>query len=129
MKNPFLKGIIPNGEITNPSRKKQHDTLWVFLYFRVVKKKPGNYNSNRAICRCFLWGIEMIFHVKIEKAEDGWFVVECPALPGCVSQGKDEKEALENIKEAIIAWLWAEDQKAAAVLSQSTDCQPVVVAV
>jgi len=30
-------------------------------------------------------------------------VVECPALPGCVSQGKDEKEALENIKEASIS--------------------------
>ena len=32
----------------------------------------------------------MIFHVIMERAEDGWFVVECPALPGCVSQGKDE---------------------------------------
>ena len=49
----------------------------------------------------------------LERAEDGWIVAECPALPGCVSQGKDEKEALENIKEAITAWLWAEDQKAA----------------
>lgn len=53
----------------------------------------------------------IIFHVTLEQAEDGWFVVECPALPGCVSQGLDEKEALENIKEAITAWLWAEDQK------------------
>jgi len=56
----------------------------------------------------------MIFHVTLEQDEDGWFVVECPALPGCVSQGRDEKEALENIKEAITAWLWAEDQKATA---------------
>ena len=39
----------------------------------------------------------MVFHVKIEHAEDGWIVVECPALPGCVSQGKDEKEALDNL--------------------------------
>jgi predicted RNase H-like HicB family nuclease len=53
----------------------------------------------------------MLFHVNIEKDEDGWVVAECPALPGCVSQGKDEQEALENIKEAIEAWLWAEDQK------------------
>ena len=42
----------------------------------------------------------MIFHVTMEQS-DGWYVVECPALPGCVSQGRDEKEALENIKEAI----------------------------
>ena len=54
----------------------------------------------------------MIFQVTLEQAEDGWIVAECPALPGCVSQGKDEKEALDNIREAITAWLWAEDQKA-----------------
>ena len=54
----------------------------------------------------------MMFHVTLEKAEDGWIVAECPALPGCVSQGHDEKEALENIREAITAWMWAEDQKA-----------------
>lgn len=54
----------------------------------------------------------MIFHVSLKEAEDGWVVAECPALPGCVSQGKNEQEALENIKEAITAWLWAEDQKA-----------------
>lgn len=54
----------------------------------------------------------MMFHVSLEQAEDGWVVAEVPALPGCVSQGRDEKEALENIKEAITAWLWAEDQKA-----------------
>jgi predicted RNase H-like HicB family nuclease len=54
----------------------------------------------------------MVFHVTLDKAEDGWFMVECPALPGCVSQGKDEQEALANIKEAISAWIWAEDQKA-----------------
>jgi predicted RNase H-like HicB family nuclease len=58
----------------------------------------------------------MIFHVILEQAEDGWIVAEVPALPGCVSQGKDEKDALDNIKEAIIAWLWAEDQKAISAL-------------
>ena len=71
----------------------------------------------------------MIFHVKVERAEDGWLVVECPALPGCVSQGRDEEEALANIREAITAWLWAEDQKAAAVLSESSSQPPMVVAV
>lgn len=54
----------------------------------------------------------MIFHVSLEKAEDGWIVAECPAFPGCVSQGRDEEEALRNIREAITAWMWAEDQKA-----------------
>ncbi|MGA3211550.1 MAG: type II toxin-antitoxin system HicB family antitoxin [Terriglobales bacterium] len=69
----------------------------------------------------------MIFHVTLTAAEDGWIVVECPALPGCISQGRDEKEALDNIKEAITAWMWAEDQK--AVRSMPAQQTPIVVAV
>lgn len=71
----------------------------------------------------------MIFHVTLEHAEDGWVVAECPALPGCVSQGRDEKEALENIKEAITAWLWAEDQKAMAEGPCEPGQESVMVAV
>lgn len=69
----------------------------------------------------------MIFHVTMTRDEDGWIVVECPALPGCISQGKDEQEALTNIKEAITAWLWAEDQK--AVREIPADSTQLVVAV
>jgi predicted RNase H-like HicB family nuclease len=71
----------------------------------------------------------MIFHVTLEQDEDGWFVVECPALPGCISQGRDEEEALENIKEAITAWLWAEDQKALAANPPRPGQPPILVAV
>jgi predicted RNase H-like HicB family nuclease len=70
----------------------------------------------------------VLLHVTLEEAEDGWIVAECPALPGCVSQGKDEPEALENIKEAIQAWLWAEDRKA-TVAQPPSDRHQVVVAV
>ncbi|MCL0096256.1 type II toxin-antitoxin system HicB family antitoxin, partial [Thermodesulfovibrionales bacterium] len=38
---------------------------------------------------------------RLEKDEDGIYVSTCPSLPGCISQGKTEKEALENIKEAV----------------------------
>ncbi|HXE06287.1 MAG TPA: type II toxin-antitoxin system HicB family antitoxin [Acidobacteriaceae bacterium] len=58
----------------------------------------------------------MLFHVTMDPDEDGWFVIECPALPGCISQGKDEQEALTNIKEAITGWLWAQDQQAVSNL-------------
>jgi len=71
----------------------------------------------------------MFFHVTLEHAEDGWVVAECPALPGCVSQGKDEKEALENTKEAITAWLWAEDQKTASQVSEKSGRQQILVSV
>ena len=43
----------------------------------------------------------MKFLVMLERGEDGWVVAECPALPGCVSQGQTEAEALANIREAI----------------------------
>ncbi|GFP19842.1 hypothetical protein HKBW3S03_01346 [Candidatus Hakubella thermalkaliphila] len=43
----------------------------------------------------------MKFIVTIERDEDGMFVAECPSIPGCVSQGKTEQEAVENIKDAI----------------------------
>lgn len=49
------------------------------------------------------------FNVILEEdAEDGGYVIECPALPGCASQGDTVEEALENIKEAIRGWLKAE---------------------
>ncbi len=43
----------------------------------------------------------MKFTVTLNRDEDGIWVVECPSIPGCVSQGKTREEALENIKEAI----------------------------
>ena len=43
----------------------------------------------------------MKYRVVIEPDEDGVFVAECPALPGCISQGKTRDEALSNIREAI----------------------------
>lgn len=47
----------------------------------------------------------MKYRVLIEQDEDGVFVVEVPALPGCISQGKTREEALVNIQEAIAVYL------------------------
>ena len=43
----------------------------------------------------------MKLRVLIEKDEDGFFIAECPTLPGCISQGKTRMEAVMNIKDAI----------------------------
>jgi predicted RNase H-like HicB family nuclease len=43
----------------------------------------------------------MKYRVKIERDEDGVFIAEVPALPGCISQGATRAEALTNVKEAI----------------------------
>lgn len=47
----------------------------------------------------------MRYRALIEQDEDGVYVAEVPALPGCISQGQTRAEAVENIKEAIAAYL------------------------
>jgi predicted RNase H-like HicB family nuclease len=43
----------------------------------------------------------MTFVVTLEEGEDGYIVADCPALPGCISQGRTRDEALANIRDAI----------------------------
>ena len=47
----------------------------------------------------------MRYRILIEQDEDGIFIAECPALPGCISQGKNRNEALQNIQDAIKGYL------------------------
>ncbi len=43
----------------------------------------------------------MNFKVTLDRDEDGVWIVECPSIPGCVSQGMTREEAMDNIREAI----------------------------
>jgi len=45
------------------------------------------------------------YEVVLIPAEEGGYTVVAPALPGCISEGDTEEEALENIKDAIHGWL------------------------
>ncbi len=45
--------------------------------------------------------------VIIYSGEDGYWVAECPSLPGCISQGKTREEAITNIREAIQGYIAA----------------------
>ena len=47
----------------------------------------------------------MKYRIIIEQDEDGVYVAECPSLPGCVSEGRTRKEALDNIQDAIKGYL------------------------
>lgn len=47
----------------------------------------------------------MRYRVLIEQDEDGMYVAEVPALPGCISQGSTRAEAIDNVKEAIAAYV------------------------
>jgi len=47
----------------------------------------------------------MKFRTIIEQDEDGSYIVQCPTLPGCISEGKTREEALANIRDAIQGYL------------------------
>lgn len=53
----------------------------------------------------------MKFVITMFRDEDGMVVADCPAIPGCVSQGKTEEEAESNIREAIQACLEVRAEK------------------
>ena len=62
----------------------------------------------------------MDFKVLLEKDEDGWYVATCPALPGCISQGKTKEEATANIKEAIILHLSSLAEEGIPIVEEKT---------
>lgn len=68
----------------------------------------------------------MKFNVTLGCDEDGQWIVECPSIPGCVSQGKSRKEALTNIQEAIAACL---EVRAEQGMPLTVETQQVEVAV
>lgn len=47
----------------------------------------------------------MKYRILIEQDEDGIYVAECSALPGCISQGATREEAIQNIQDAIKGYL------------------------
>ncbi len=50
------------------------------------------------------------YEVILIPAEEGGYTVVAPALPGCISEGDTEEEALENIRDAIQGWLVVANQ-------------------
>ncbi|MBX3334849.1 MAG: type II toxin-antitoxin system HicB family antitoxin [Nitrospira sp.] len=59
--------------------------------------------------------------VIIFRGEDGYWVAECPSLPGCLSQGKTKEEAVTNIREAIRGYIAALEEDKLAVPEERFD--------
>jgi predicted RNase H-like HicB family nuclease len=66
-----------------------------FIYFLLLKIESVSNNIQNH------WLKFMKFPVTLYQDEEGWYIVECPIIPGCLSQGETQEEALQNIKEAI----------------------------
>jgi predicted RNase H-like HicB family nuclease len=69
----------------------------------------------------------MNFKVVLQEAEEGGYIVSCPALPGCHSQGDNMEEALKNIKEAIVGCLESLAEERTKLLSYSGKIMEVTV--
>jgi predicted RNase H-like HicB family nuclease len=65
--------------------------------------------------------------VIIYPGEDGYWVVECPSLPGCVSQGITKEEAVTNIKEAIRGYVTALEEDNLPVPAERFDAMLLAV--
>ncbi len=61
--------------------------------------------------------------VTLERDEDGLFVAECPAIPGCVSQGKTREQALKNIQDAIALCLEVRRQEGLPLTVETTEVE------
>ena len=65
--------------------------------------------------------------VLIYPGEDGYWVAECPSLPGCVSQGSSREEAITNIKEAILGYIEALEEDGLPVPAERFEAFVVAV--
>lgn len=59
--------------------------------------------------------------VLIHPGEDGYWVAECPSLPGCVSQGATREEAIRNVKEAMEGYILALEEDGLPVPEERFD--------
>jgi predicted RNase H-like HicB family nuclease len=67
----------------------------------------------------------MRFQVTLDRDESGAWVVECPAIPGCVSQGETRAEALSNIQEAIALCLEVRAERGLPLTLETRDVEVV----
>ena len=65
--------------------------------------------------------------VILYRGEDGYWVVECPSLPGCISQGKTKEEAITNIKEAISGYIASLEKDNLSIPEERFEVSVVVV--
>ena len=68
------------------------------------------------------------FPVTIYQDEEDWYIVECPIVPGCMSQGETKEEALQNIQEAIQLCLQVRREKGMPLTIESQEVEVPIYA-
>lgn len=72
---------------------------------QLLQSTRGLEPARTIVTSTYTTGGAMKFVITLEQDEDGYIVANCPALPGCFSQGKTDEEAIYNIKEAIRGYI------------------------
>ena len=72
-------------------------------------------------------GDKLMRQVILYPGEDGFWVAECPTLPGCISQGATKEEAIRNIQEAIEGYIIALEEDGLPVPEEKFEVLTVVV--
>jgi predicted RNase H-like HicB family nuclease len=72
-------------------------------------------------------GSRTLRQVIISPGEDGYWVAECPTLPGCISQGRSRDEAVANISEAILGYVAALQEDGLPIPEEHFDTLVVAV--
>jgi predicted RNase H-like HicB family nuclease len=75
----------------------------------------------------FSKGGESMREAVIYPGEDGYWVAECPSLPGCISQGSSREEAITHIREAIQGYILALEEDGLPVPDESFQTMLVAV--
>jgi predicted RNase H-like HicB family nuclease len=70
---------------------------------------------------------EKLRQVILSPGEDGFWVAECPSLPGCISQGETRADAIANIREAIEAYIAALEEDGLDVPEERFDILVIAV--
>ena len=65
--------------------------------------------------------------VVVYPGEDGYWVTECPSLPGCISQGSTKQEAIANIREAIEGFIASLEEDGLSVPEEHFEAMVVAV--
>ena len=71
---------------------------------------------------------KMRLPITLYQDEEGWYIVECPVIPGCMSQGKTQAEALQNIQEAIQLCLEVRQEQGLPLTIESLEVEMPVYA-
>ena len=127
----YILNLLGHGEtiegiLNEHSRLTQKDILACLSYASKALEQGGVWTSLRRTNGIETMS-EQLRQVVIYPGEDGFWVAECPSLPGCISQGETRQEAIVNIREAIDLYLEVLEEDGLPVPEERFDVLVVAV--